>query len=191
MQAKSTSYNEMALQSGDAFPDFSFLDPNGVVVSSAELLMRGPLVVSFYIERLELNALSLALLEIKDSGGALVAISPAMLKEASPISIPAEFGLNFYLVSDHHAALARKAGLVHRRPVTLQVGSGKAKLPSPAICGSGYWEYRLPATYTVGQHNIIQDVFFGCGYYQPVKHIGFISDLETWWAYCQEMAAEK
>jgi peroxiredoxin len=70
------------LSPGEVFPVFSFADSTGAVVSSAKLLARDPLIVSFYKERLELNALSLALPEIKEVGGALVAVSPGVTKEA-------------------------------------------------------------------------------------------------------------
>ena len=39
---------EDALKKGDTAPDFALTDHNGTLVSSAALLRRGPLVVSFY-----------------------------------------------------------------------------------------------------------------------------------------------
>jgi peroxiredoxin len=175
MNANLTTYKKTALQPGDVFPDFSLIDSADAVVSSAKLLGRGPLIVSFYPDPLELNALSLALPEIREMRGALVAIAAGMMKETS--AIMAKFGLNFYSVTDHQGALARKAGLLQRRPVVLRADCGKANLSLPIFCGS--WEFRIPATYTVGQDRIIKDRFFGTGYYQPVKSTGLISDLET------------
>ena len=39
---------DRVLKKGQRAPDFSLPDTNGVVVSSAELLRKGPLVVSFF-----------------------------------------------------------------------------------------------------------------------------------------------
>src|ERR1700756_1167998 len=39
---------QRARKAGDVAPDFSLKDPEGNVVSSDELLKKGPLVVSFY-----------------------------------------------------------------------------------------------------------------------------------------------
>ena len=39
---------ERALKVGDKAPDFALPDGNGTIVSSKDLLAKGPLVVSFY-----------------------------------------------------------------------------------------------------------------------------------------------
>ena len=175
MEVKSMLHNEMALQKGDVFPDFSLPDCTRAVVSSAELLARGPMVVFFYRERVVLSALSLALPEIKELGGALVAVSPAMMKEA-PASLT-KFDLNFYSVSDPDDALARKVGLIYRPSFNPQAEAGKANLPFLATCGSGSWKFRLPATYTVGQDRIIRDVFFDTDSRSPVTQTSPISEI--------------
>ena len=38
----------LALKAGDRIPVFTLSDPDGKPVSSAELLAKGPLVISFY-----------------------------------------------------------------------------------------------------------------------------------------------
>lgn len=80
-------------------------------MQSADLLALGPLTVSFYRGRwcpfcnLELNALQLALPEIEELGGALVAIWPEMPEQIA--NTVTRFRLSFYLLSDHGNALAR------------------------------------------------------------------------------------
>src|SRR6202453_1080929 len=65
---------DRALKVGDKAPDFTLNDPTGVPVSSAELLARGPLVVSFYRGvwcpycNMDLQALEAALPEIERRG---------------------------------------------------------------------------------------------------------------------------
>jgi thiol-disulfide isomerase/thioredoxin len=71
-----------AKKAGDKAPEFALKDPDGKVVSSADLLTKGPLVVSFYRGvwcpycNLDLQALEEALPEFERRGARLVAISP-------------------------------------------------------------------------------------------------------------------
>ena len=71
-----------AKKAGDVAPSFSLKDPEGNVVNSADLLKRGPLVLSFYRGvwcpycNMELQALEAAKPEFDRYGASLVAISP-------------------------------------------------------------------------------------------------------------------
>jgi peroxiredoxin len=71
-----------AKKAGDTAPGFTLKDPEGHLVSSAELLAKGPLVISFYRGvwcpycNLELQALQAASSELEARGASVVAISP-------------------------------------------------------------------------------------------------------------------
>ncbi len=71
-----------ALKAGERAPAFTLRDPDGQPVSSADLLARGPLVISFYRGvwcpycNMELQALQEALPQFEHMGASLVAISP-------------------------------------------------------------------------------------------------------------------
>src|SRR6201993_2257153 len=71
-----------AKKAGDLAPTFSLKDPEGNVVSSADLLKRGPLGLSFYRGvwcpycNMELQALEAAKPEFDRYAASLVAISP-------------------------------------------------------------------------------------------------------------------
>jgi hypothetical protein len=73
---------ERALKAGNLAPAFELSDPDGHPVRSADLLARGPLIISFYRGvwcpycNMELQALQAALPEIEARGAGLVAISP-------------------------------------------------------------------------------------------------------------------
>lgn len=73
---------ERALKAGDVAPAFELPDAEGNLVSSAELLARGPLVISFYRGvwcpycNMELQALQEALPAFKGRGASLVATFP-------------------------------------------------------------------------------------------------------------------
>src|SRR5579864_4431070 len=72
---------ERALKAGDLAPPMVLPDAEGARVSSAELLARGPLVVTFYRGvwcpycNLDLKALEAARGEIESRGASLVALS--------------------------------------------------------------------------------------------------------------------
>src|ERR1700757_156184 len=71
-----------AKKAGDLAPSFSLKDPDGSVITSADCLKRGPLVLSFYRGvwcpycNMELRALQAALPEFEKFGASLIAISP-------------------------------------------------------------------------------------------------------------------
>jgi peroxiredoxin len=104
-----------ALKAGDAAPLFVLKDPDGKPVSSAELLARGPLVLSFYRGvwcpycNMELQALQEALPLFHDLGANLVAISPQ-----NPVNSRKSVrtnGLSFPILSDPGNATAAAFGL--------------------------------------------------------------------------------
>jgi hypothetical protein len=72
---------DRALHAGDRAPAFSLPDPDGKLVSSQELLAKGPLVLTFYrgawcpFCNLDLQALEEARSEIETRGASLVAVS--------------------------------------------------------------------------------------------------------------------
>jgi peroxiredoxin len=130
-----------AKKAGDLAPSFSLKDPEGNIVSSADLLTRGPLVLSFYRGvwcpycNMELQALESVKPEFDKYGASLVAISPQTAPNSrksvrqNKLSFPilsdakgkvgAAFGLRFnlpdYLVELYKAAQERSAD-VQRRP---------------------------------------------------------------------------
>src|SRR6202012_3450488 len=71
-----------AKKAGDAAPSFALKDPEGSLVSSGELLKKGPLVISFYRGvwcpycNMELQALEAAKPAFDKYGASLLAISP-------------------------------------------------------------------------------------------------------------------
>jgi peroxiredoxin len=90
-----------ALRAGDNAPPFTLTDPNGVFVSSADLLRKGPLVITFYRGmwcpycQLDLQALKAAAAAVYSYGASLVAISHQTAADSShrlrlttPISFP-------------------------------------------------------------------------------------------------------
>jgi peroxiredoxin len=152
-----------APRAGQVFPLFSLPDANGSIVSASELLKGGPLVVAFYrggwcpFCNLELNALQLALPEIKAQGGSLVAISPQTPEQSAETARRSQ--LSFHLLIDRQNLFARELGLVYRLPAAMQTELQKTGLLLPTINGDDSWELPIPATYLVGQDGLIVDAF--------------------------------
>jgi peroxiredoxin len=95
---------QRARKAGDKANSFTLGDPEGKPVSSAELLAKGPLVVSFYRGiwcpycNMELQALQAALPEFRTLGASLVAISPQTA--ANSRKSVRQNGLDFPILSD-------------------------------------------------------------------------------------------
>lgn len=76
---------DRVLKAGDPFPSFEMPDENGELVSSADLLSRGPLAVVFYRGiwcdycNFELEALEEVYPQIRELGADLVAVSPVTM----------------------------------------------------------------------------------------------------------------
>jgi len=145
-----------ALKAGDRAPDFQVVDSQGREMVLSELLVKGPVVVSFnrgdwcpYCDA-ELAALEEARPAIQCLGAELVTLSP-QLKGAATFSDPGSkiaqsFGVAF-LVS------AEMQGIYEGVGVCL-----------PLHNGEGDWHLPLPATYVIGQDGRIALAFIDADY---------------------------
>ena len=148
-----------ALKAGDRMPAFTLNDPDGQPVSSAELLAKGPLIVSFYRGvwcpycNMELQALEAALPSFQALGAGLVAISPQ-----TPVNSRKSVrqnALSFPILSDPHNELAAAMGLRFALPdylIELYKGFGN---DLPAINADPAWTLPMPARYVIGQDGTI------------------------------------
>lgn len=142
-----------ALGVGSRAPQFSLHDHNGTVVSSAELLERGRLVVCFFRGRWDpfccgqMEAMNRVLPEIDQAGAALVAISPQTVKQS--FFMADQHKLRFPLLSDTGNAVARQFGLVYRVPEEQQAIYRRAFINLPFTNGDESWELPIPATYVI------------------------------------------
>ncbi len=148
-----------ALKAGDRMPTFTLNDPDGQPVSSAELLARGPLIISFYRGvwcpycNMELQALQAALADFRAAGASLVAISPQSAVNSR--KSVRQNGLDFPILSDQRNDVAAAFGLRFELPdylIELYKGFGN---DLPAINGDDSWTLPMPARFVVGQDGII------------------------------------
>jgi peroxiredoxin len=142
-----------ALKVGDVSPSFDIPDHNGKLVSSADLLAKGRVVVSFIRGRwcpfcvLQMEAMSSVAAEIAAAGAAMVAVSPQTGKQA--FFMHDQHKLAFSLLVDAHNGLARQFGLVYRVPEEQQALYSRTFVNLPFANGDSSWELPIPATYVI------------------------------------------
>src|SRR5690242_19396860 len=144
---------EQSLRAGETLPDFALPDAAGRVVTSDELLDRGPLVLAFfrggwcpYCDA-ALRALERARPALEDLGAALVGVSPLRCEELRRVA--EEKKLRFTLLSDPEAGFARLCG------VRYEIGDAhvgfyeRHGIDLPALHAGAGWQLPIPATYVV------------------------------------------
>ena len=148
-----------ALKAGDKAPAFTLNDPDGHPVSSAELLAKGPLVISFYRGvwcpycNLELQALQETLPQFSALGASLVAISPQAA--ANSRKSQRENKLDFPILSDTRNDVAAAFGLRFALPDYLVELYKWLKNDLPAFNGDPSWTLPMPARYVIAQDGTI------------------------------------
>ena len=148
-----------ALKAGDKAPSFTLHDPDGQPVSSADLLAKGPLVVSFYRGvwcpycNMELQALQAALPAFEKLGASLVAISP----QTAPNSRKSarQNDLSFPILSDPHNNVAAAFGLRFAMPDYLVDLYKGLKNDLPAFNGDPSWTLPMPGRFVIAQDGTV------------------------------------
>src|ERR1700674_601665 len=150
---------QRAKKAGDLAPTFSLKDPEGNVVSSADLLKRGPLVLSFYRGvwcpycNMELQALETAKPEFDKYGAPLIAISP----QTAPNSRKSvrQNRLSFPILSDAKGKVGAAFGLRFELPDYLIELYTGLKNDLPTFNDDLSWTLPMPARYVIGRDGTI------------------------------------
>ena len=150
---KAQGFASRALKVGDVLPSFELRDHNSKLVSSADLLAKGRVVLCFIRGRWcpfcvsQMEAMSSVAAEIAAAGAAMVAVSPQTAKQA--FFMHDQHKLAFPLLVDAHNELARQFGLVYRVPEEQQVLYSRTFINLPFANGDSSWELPIPATYVI------------------------------------------
>jgi len=150
---------DRALKAGATAPKFELPDAHGKLVKSADLLAKGPLVVTFYRGvwcpycNMDLQAIEAAAGEIRELGASLVAISPQTAPNRRKSERENE--LSFPILSDHGNAVANAFGIRFRLPddlIAVYKGFG-----NDLTIGNGEdsWTLPMPARYVIGADGVI------------------------------------
>jgi peroxiredoxin len=148
-----------ALKVGDRAPAFTLNDPDGNPVLSAELLAKGPLVLSFYRGvwcpycNMELQALEAARPAIEAAGASLIAISPQ--KAANSRRSARENSLGFPILSDPGNVVAAAFGLRFELPGYLVELYKKLGNNLPVTNGDDSWTLPMPGRFAIGQDRTV------------------------------------
>jgi peroxiredoxin len=142
-----------ALKVGATSPSFKLSDHNGNLVTSADLLAKGRLVLCFIRGRWcpfcvgQMEAMSSIVGEIAVAGASIVVVSPQTEKQA--FFMHDQHKLAFPLLVDVHNQLARQFGLVYRVPEEQQALYSRTFVNLPFANGDSSWELPIPATFVV------------------------------------------
>jgi peroxiredoxin len=150
---------ERALKAGDTAPAFALPDPDGVAVSSADLLSKGPVVLTFYRGvwcpycNLDLAALEAARPDIEARGARLVAVSPQTPANSRKAQRTGKLG--FPILSDAGGAVAAAFGLRWTLPEDLKLLYTGFGVDLATFNGDDSWTLPMPARYVIGRDGII------------------------------------
>lgn len=148
-----------AIKAGDRAPHFSLKDQDGNDVSSAALLVKGPLVVTFYRGvwcpycNIELQAINEVLPQIRAYGANVVAISPQTPVNSRKSVRTNELG--FPVLSDVNGQTGADFGLRFALPDYLVELYKSLKNDLPAFNNDPGWTLPMPARYVIGQDGIV------------------------------------
>ena len=157
-----------ALQVGDKIENFILPNHLGKNIELADLLNKGPVVVSFYRGawcpycNLELKALNDFLPQFKTKSAQLVAISPQLPDQTLTTAQKNE--LEFDVLSDIGNKVAQQFGLLFtldKRIQELYTGFG---IDFEHTYGDKTYQLPLPATYVINQEGVITYAFLNEDY---------------------------
>lgn len=160
---QNTYQTSNAIQVGDSFPSFSLPNQVGEQVAMAELLTKGPLLITFYrgewcpFCNLALHAMQKHLSEFQSKGVTLVAISPELPNQS--LSTVEKHALQFPVLSDAHNELAKQLGILFAHPDTLRPVFKQFGHDLETRNGDDSFEVPLPASFLVGKNGIVVNSF--------------------------------
>jgi peroxiredoxin len=148
-----------ALKAGDRAPPFTLPDTEGKIISSDELLRRGPLVLTFYRGvwcpycNFDLEALEGVRAEIEARGASLVAISPQT--PANSRKAQAKHSLRFPVLSDNGGEVGAQFGVRWTFPDYLREVHRKLGVDLTQFNGDESWTLPMPARYVIAPDRTI------------------------------------
>jgi peroxiredoxin len=146
---------DRALRAGALAPSFTLPNARGRSVALADLLARGPLVLTFYRGiwcpycNLALRAYQQALSEIRALGGDFAAISPQTPDNS--LSTAEKNALAFEVLSDRGNAVAAQFGITYETPAVVSAITRQFGVDLAALNGSADNRLPISATYVIAQ----------------------------------------
>ncbi|ATG77953.1 peroxiredoxin-like family protein [Pseudoalteromonas sp. 1_2015MBL_MicDiv] len=172
-----------ALQIGQKVENFSLANHNGENVELADLLKKGPVIISFYRGgwcpycNLELKALNDYLPQFKTQSAQLVAISPQLPDET--LSTAQKNNLEFDVLCDVSNKVAEQFGLLFTLDERIQALYTQFGIDFEHYYGDKSFKLPLPATYVINQEGVITYAFLSEDYTLRAEPIDVMAALES------------
>ena len=172
-----------ALQIGQKVENFSLANHNGENIELADLLKKGPVIISFYRGgwcpycNLELKALNDYLPQFKTQSAQLVAISPQLPDET--LSTAQKNDLEFDVLSDVSNKVAEQFGLLFTLDERIQALYTQFGIDFEHYYGDKSFKLPLPATYVINQEGVITYAFLSEDYTLRAEPIDVMTALES------------
>jgi len=154
---------DQILKPGAKAPAFTLKNQHGVEVSSAELIKRGPLVVSFTrgswcpFCSAEVRALNEAYDQFQQAGIELVVLSPQSPERTQKQAETEK--LKFNMLVDTNNEMGKAFGLVYTFTEELKnVYRNVFKIDIQAVNDAGVWQLPIPARFVINSSGVIRDV---------------------------------
>ncbi len=174
--------SEHSVKVGDKAPEFVLPNAVGKTVRLKDLLVHGPVVVSFYrglwcLTATSNWALEQTLPEITSLGATLVAISPQTPDNS--LSTAEKHHLTFEVLSDVGNQVAREYGLVFQIPEELRPIYESFGMDLPAHNGDESFELPVPATYVLDTAGTVRTAFVNPDYTKRLDPADVVSALRV------------
>jgi len=172
-----------ALQIGQKVENFSLANHNGENIELADLLKKGPAIISFYRGgwcpycNLELKALNDYLPQFKTQSAQLVAISPQLPDET--LSTAQKNNLEFDVLCDVSNKVAEQFGLLFTLDERIQALYTQFGIDFEHYYGDKSFKLPLPATYVINQEGVITYAFLSEDYTLRAEPIDVMAALES------------
>jgi len=172
-----------SLPVGAKTPQFELQDQDGKVVSSADLLAKGRLVLCFIRGRWcpfcvgQIEAMNLVVPQIEEAGATLVAISPQTVKQS--FFMHDQYQLRFPFLSDAGNHVARQFRLTYRVPPSQEEVYHRAFINLPFANGDDSWELPIPATYIVDRDGTVLYAAANEDYTERPEPVEILNHLQT------------
>ncbi len=179
---KAQQFAARALGAAAKAPAFELKNHDGKPVSSADLLVHGPLVLLFFRGRwcpfcvAQMEAMNYIASQITAAGASLAAISPQTEKQA--YFMHDQHKLAFPLLVDAHNEVARQFGLVYRVPEEQEQLYRRTFVNLPLANGDDSWTLPIPATYIVDGDGTIRFAYANEDYMERPEPLEILSTLE-------------